>query len=212
MILTEDIREKLSETFSQIDIDRRVKIVFFKESLNCQTCQEVEMLLEELKDTLGFIDLEIYNRHIDSEKASLYKVERTPAIFLQRDNDDKRIVIYGFPSGYEFVTFIEIIKYLVGFSIDLEEDTLKELAQIDKNSTIKVFVTPTCPYCPSAAILAAKFALLSDKIKSEIIIVNEFPELAIKYSVRGVPKIVVNEEIHLEGARPESDFIEALKR
>ena len=115
------------------------------------------------------------------------------------------------PSGYEFITLIEIIKYLSEFEIELEENTIKELGFLSKDADIKVFVTPTCPYCPHAAVTAAKLALSSDKIKTQMIVVNEFPDLALNYSVRGVPKIVINNRIHLEGARPESDFIEAIK-
>jgi hypothetical protein len=32
---------------------------------------------------------------------------------------------------------------------------------------------------------------------------TEFPHLAIKYQVMGVPKTIVNEELHIEGAVPE---------
>jgi predicted DsbA family dithiol-disulfide isomerase len=31
----------------------------------------------------------------------------------------------------------------------------------------------------------------------------EFPHLAVKYNVRGVPRIVINETIQIEGAIPE---------
>jgi len=37
---------------------------------------------------------------------------------------------------------------------------------------------------------------------------NEFPQLALKYGVMGVPKIVVNEKIEFIGAVPENVFLE----
>jgi hypothetical protein len=37
---------------------------------------------------------------------------------------------------------------------------------------------------------------------------TEFPDLARRYRVNGVPKTVVNEEVEILGALPESDFIE----
>ncbi len=39
---------------------------------------------------------------------------------------------------------------------------------------------------------------------------NEFPELANKYDVYGVPHTVINEEIRIEGAVSEPMFIEDL--
>ena len=37
---------------------------------------------------------------------------------------------------------------------------------------------------------------------------TEFPDLARKYQVTGVPKTVVNDEIEILGALPQEDFIE----
>ena len=37
---------------------------------------------------------------------------------------------------------------------------------------------------------------------------TEFPDLARRYRVNGVPKTVVNEEVEILGALPERDFIE----
>lgn len=36
---------------------------------------------------------------------------------------------------------------------------------------------------------------------------TEYPDLVKKFQVRGVPKIVINETAHFEGAMPESDFV-----
>lgn len=212
MIIGNDIREKLKEIFSEVNPSRKIKLIFFKENLNCHTCPEMESFLNEIQQTLSFIEVKVYNRHIDSEVSDLYNVKMTPALFFEDENGErKNVAIYGFPVGYEFITLIEIIKYLAGFGIELEDDTINEIKSLDKDSNIKVFVTPTCPYCPHAAITAAKFSLVSNKINTEIIVVNEFPHLAGEYSVRGVPKIVINENIHLEGARPESELVQALK-
>jgi predicted DsbA family dithiol-disulfide isomerase len=39
---------------------------------------------------------------------------------------------------------------------------------------------------------------------------NEFPELANRYQVYGVPRTVINEVIHIEGAEPESALVDEL--
>lgn len=38
----------------------------------------------------------------------------------------------------------------------------------------------------------------------------EFPQLAAKYGVMGVPKIIINDEIEFEGAVPEDAFVSHL--
>jgi hypothetical protein len=37
---------------------------------------------------------------------------------------------------------------------------------------------------------------------------TEFPDLARRYTVNGVPKTVVNDEVEILGALPQDDFIE----
>lgn len=51
--------------------------------------------------------------------------------------------------------------------------------------------------------LAHQLAIESDLIASDMVEVSEFPHLAVKYQVMGVPRTVINETIHIEGAVPE---------
>jgi len=39
----------------------------------------------------------------------------------------------------------------------------------------------------------------------------EFPHLAVKYQVMGVPRTVINETVHIEGAAPESHVVAKLR-
>jgi hypothetical protein len=52
--------------------------------------------------------------------------------------------------------------------------------------------------------LAHQLAVESDLITSDMVEVSEFPHLAVKYEVMGVPRTVINETIHIEGAVPEA--------
>jgi predicted DsbA family dithiol-disulfide isomerase len=51
--------------------------------------------------------------------------------------------------------------------------------------------------------LAHQLAVESDLIRSDMVEVSEFPHLAMKYQVMGVPRTVIDETIHIEGAVPE---------
>ena len=73
---------------------------------------------------------------------------------------------------------------------------------------IQVFVTLTCPHCPAAAAVAHKLAIECDLIKADVIESSEFPDLAMKYNVIGVPKIVINEKVEFMGAFNEDLFAE----
>lgn len=52
--------------------------------------------------------------------------------------------------------------------------------------------------------LAYQLAVESDLIQAHMVEVIEFPFLGNKYDVMGVPRTVIDETIHIEGAVPES--------
>ena len=51
--------------------------------------------------------------------------------------------------------------------------------------------------------LAYQLAMESDQIQAHMVEVIEFPHLGNKYEVMGVPRTVIDETIHIEGAVPE---------
>jgi len=91
---------------------------------------------------------------------------------------------------------------------DLSEKTKAILADVKSPVHIQVFVTLTCPHCPAAAAIAVKLAVESDMISADVIDAGEFPTLAQKYTVIGVPKIVINEKVEFVGAFNEDLFAE----
>jgi predicted DsbA family dithiol-disulfide isomerase len=59
--------------------------------------------------------------------------------------------------------------------------------------------------------LAHQLALESDLIRADMVEAIEFPHLSMKYQVQGVPRTVINETIHVEGAVPEPMLMARLK-
>lgn len=69
-------------------------------------------------------------------------------------------------------------------------------------------MTPTCPYCPSAARLAHKLATENEHITADVIEISEFVELAQLYRVQGVPKTIINDRVKFAGALSEPRFVQ----
>jgi predicted DsbA family dithiol-disulfide isomerase len=59
---------------------------------------------------------------------------------------------------------------------------------------------------------AFQVATASARITADVVEVQEFPELARKYRIRGVPMTVVNETETLMGAVPPMQLIDAIER
>lgn len=53
---------------------------------------------------------------------------------------------------------------------------------------------------------AHKFAMASKHITSDMVEVTEFPQLAVKYRVQGVPLTVINETTQVIGSVSEEEF------
>lgn len=120
------------------------------------------------------------------------------------------IRLYGVPAGHEFATLLNAINIVSKSSSELSEQTIEKLKTISKPVHIQVFVTLSCPYCAPAASMAHNMAVENDNIKADMINAQEFPELAQKYNVFSVPKIVINETVQFEGAVDENAFLEKI--
>jgi len=187
-----------------------VKMILFVKNEDCIYCKETQQLLEEVKELNDKISLEVYTIDFAKEKAEYYNIDKAPAIILENDSDFG-IRFYGIPSGYEFGTLLQDLIYVSKKETELSPSTKDFIKKINKPLHIQVFVTPTCPYCPRAVLMAHQMALESEFITADMIEATEFPDLANKYRVYGVPKIVVNEVVQIEGAVPESTFINKIK-
>jgi hypothetical protein len=55
--------------------------------------------------------------------------------------------------------------------------------------------------------MAHEMAFANPNITAVAVEATEFPDLARRYAVSGVPKTIVNDEIEILGALPEPDFV-----
>ena len=184
-----------------------VKLVMFTQTVECQFCAETRQIVEEIAGLSDDISAEIYNFVTDKATADLYGIDKIPAIAIMRVEDgedrDYGIRFYGIPSGYEFSSIIEDIFDVSKGESGLQPKSKETVADLTEPVHFQVFVTPTCPYCPQAVRLAHRLAMESELITADMVEAIEFPHLANKFSVYGVPRTVINEKVHQEGAVPE---------
>jgi glutaredoxin-like protein len=120
---------------------------------------------------------------------------------------DHGIRFYGIPSGYEYTSLIEAIVDVSKGTTELGPKTRESLRTIGQDVRIQVFVTPTCPYCTVAVRLGHQNAVESPRVRCDMLEATEFPHLAQKYAVYGVPKTVINERVTMDGAVSEEVFL-----
>lgn len=198
-------REFLTKEFSA-KLVNDVRLVVFTQETPCVFCRETVEVATELASISKKIKVEVYDFVRDHAKAKELRVDKIPALAVI-GNKDYGIRFYGIPSGYEFTSLVgAIIDVSRGMS-DLSAKTKERLKMLDQSVHIQVFVTPTCPLCPSAVRLAHKLAIESDMVWADMVEATEFVPLAQKYGVMGVPKVIINDKSEFSGAVPEDLFV-----
>jgi len=204
-------QQRLRDAFGEMP--RAVRVVFFTQTLGCETCLQARQILDELPALSDKISIEEANFILEPDKAKQYGIDRVPAIALVGQTDageerDSKIRFLGTPAGYEFMSLVQAVLLVGGRPSMLSEDSLKRVAAVTTPTTVHVFTTPTCPHCPRAVTVAHEMAFANPNITAFAVEATEFPDLARKYSVTGVPKTVVNDSVEILGALPPDAFVE----
>ncbi len=209
-------REYIKNLFLE-KLKKDVKIIMFTQRESplvvpgeeCAYCKETRQILEELSQLSPKLKLEVHDFYGEKELAEKHGVDKIPATLLIPEGEETaRVRFFGIPSGYEFGSLIEDIIDISQGTTSLSSETKEKLAKLTSDIHIQVFVTPTCPYCPSAVRTAHRMAIESPHIRADMIEAIEFPHLANRYRVRGVPKTIANDVVEIEGALPEEIFVE----
>ncbi len=205
-LLPDDKKDVLRNELKEKMVDP-VSIVMFTQEVECRFCSDTRQLVQEFQTLSDKIKVEVYDFMADGDKAKQYGIDKIPALAIV-GKKDYGVRIYGIPYGYELQTLVEAIINVSKGTTDLSEKTKSILSDVKAPVHIQVLVTLTCPHCPAAAAIAHKLAIESDLVKADVIDSSEFPQLAQKYSVMGVPKIVINEKVEFVGAFSEDLFAE----
>jgi glutaredoxin-like protein len=205
-LLLSDKKELIKRDFME-KLVNPVRIVMFTQEFECRYCSDTRKLAQELSALNSKITVEVYDFVADANKAKEYGIDKIPALAII-GKKDYGVKIYGVPYGYELQTLVEAIINVSKGKTDLSDKTEQILTEVKAPVHIQVFVTLTCPHCPAAATVAHKLAIESDMVTADVIESSEFPDLAMKYNVIGVPKIIINETVEFVGAFNEDLFAE----
>ena len=205
-VLSNEIAEQVKQELA--DLAGPVRMVMFTQTSECQYCAETKQLVEEISALSDQVTAEIHNFVTDKEKAENLSIDKIPAIAII-GAEDYGVRFYGIPAGYEFASLLHALKLVAAGEPEVAQETLDVLAEVKDPVHIQVFVTPTCPYCQHSVMLAHQLAVASPNVRADMVEAQEFPHLSIKYQVMGVPRTVINEKAHIEGAAPEPMVMEA---
>ncbi|HZQ09433.1 MAG TPA: hypothetical protein VFD70_22835 [Anaerolineae bacterium] len=153
-LLKDQDRQALEQTFGEMP--GRVRVIFFTQALDCETCEITGKILDEIAPLGEKIELVKYNFAIDKDKVSQYNIARIPAIAIVRLDEsqnesgepklhehDYGIRFYGVPAGYEFMSLVGSILDVSSGDSQLSPQSRGLVAQVQAPTHIQVFTTPT---------------------------------------------------------------------
>jgi thioredoxin reductase (NADPH) len=177
-----------------------------KNELFSQAARQVILTLKKMSPKITLREFDTSHK-----RARDLNVKYSPTLFINHDRYNIRW--YGAPIGEETRTFVEAIIMLGYSEILISKDSKKILDRITDQRNIKLFVSPTCPYCPQQAVNAIKAVIEKpDLISLEIIDIQTNPELAEQYSAQSVPQAFVDDTLIALGAQPEELFMLSLEK
>ena len=124
------------------DLPNPVRLVFFTQTLNCETCEPTKQILGEVAELSHQITVEEHNLLLEGDLAASFGIDRAPAIAVV-GAQDYGIRFLGIPSGYEFMSLLDAIKVVSAGDSGLQEGSRAMLAGLESPLALEVFVTPT---------------------------------------------------------------------
>lgn len=199
---------QLRAAFSQMPND--IPIYLFvgrgKDDIFAQTNRQIVRIFRELTSKITFREYAL-----DHELAKKWNVVHSPTLLIAPDRYSIRWL--GAPMGEEGRIFLETILMVGMGESHLNEASKNVLKQIDVPRAVKVFVSPTCPYCPQQALNGVQAAVeRPDVISLEIVDIQANPRLADQYSAHSVPQTFANEILIGMGAQSQELFCASLKK
>ena len=155
--------------------------------------------------------VELHEFSLDDELAEKYQVDSSPTVLFDPENYSIRFL--GAPMGEEGRTLLEAVVLIGLRKSNLSEQSVKIIEKVNSPRKVKVFSSPTCPYCPQQAVNAIKAAVAKPELISlEIVDIQANPHLADLYSAHSVPQTFANDLLIAQGAQPEELFILSLEK
>jgi thioredoxin reductase (NADPH) len=183
--------------------------LFTRPGVNDVLNEAARDLIRAFRDLTNKIEFREFD--LGHEMARKWGVTASPTLLF----DPERLAVsyLGVPYGEESRTFMGTLILLGHREANLNEQSRKVIEQIDSARHIRVFVSPTCPYCPEQALHAVKAALLMPQLISvEMIDIQANPDLANKYSAFSVPQTFANDILIGQGLQAEELFALSLQK
>ena len=182
-LFTAEMRQQLDTVFSRMERPLLLKLYLDSRPIS----GELEDFITALVAVSDKLKLEVSDRRAYESLAPCVEV-------CQADGTPTGLAFHGVPSGHEFTSFVLGLYNAAGPGQNLDDDTKKQIAAIERLTDIKILVTLSCTMCPDLVAAAQRIAAINPKVSAHVYDIRHFENLKNQYKVMSVPCLVLNDE------------------
>ncbi|MDP2647568.1 MAG: thioredoxin-disulfide reductase [Desulfobacterales bacterium] len=205
----EDFMKKLRATLEGLPHEINLYLFTDRDKINdvfSDSAREVIRFFRNMTSKIKFLEYDLTH-----DVARKWGVDRAPTLLVAPERYAIRWL--GAPMGEEAKTFLETLILVGSGKSNLSDQARKIIGKIETPRKIKVFVSPSCPYCPQQAVNAVKAVVEQpEKVSLEIIDIQCYQDLAYKYAAQSVPQTFADDVLIGQGAQSEELFALSLEK
>jgi len=188
-----------------------LKLVLIAPEAKSEPCEELTSLMEDVCKANPNIIFSSFKEGSEDIPPLDPPVELYPTLLvLDPEGKEHGTRFVGAPSGRILITLSLVAQMITTGSSGLEEAMLQRVKALPVND-LRVLVTPQAPNIEGSLEAVARFAYASENIKTSIVEIIQFPDIAERYRVIDMPKMLSNEDLRYTGAFTLEEAIQILE-
>lgn len=115
------------------------------------------------------------------------------------------------PAGTEVQPFLDALAMLDLNTATIDKATTERLPQVELPTSLKIYVSPQCKFCPQAVRQLFPLLTLNSKIRLTVIDALYFAELAEMDSIQSVPTLILEDQFRWTGTLQINEILDFIK-
>ena len=184
-MLDQAIKQQLQTYLSNLKHDVRL-VVSLDES---KASQEISELANDIASLSPLVTVE------RDDSAS----DRKPVMWVSNPEKNTQLRFAGVPMGHEFTSLVLALLHSGGHPMKISEAEIEQIAQLDKDLDVEVFISLSCQNCPDVVQAFNMMAAINPNIRTTMIDGALFQDEVKSRDIMAVPTVYVNGEVFGQG-------------
>ncbi|MFV0576896.1 MAG: alkyl hydroperoxide reductase subunit F [Vibrio sp.] len=187
-MLDQAIKQQLQQYLQNLKHDVQL-VVSLDETQKAKASSDILSLANEIAELSDFIKVE------RDDSAS----ERKPVMTISNPEKGTQLRFAGLPMGHEFTSLVLALLHSGGHPIKLEQDTIDQIARLDKKLDVEIFISLSCQNCPDVVQAFNMMAAINPDVRVTMIDGALFQDEVKDRDIMAVPSVFINGELFGQG-------------